>query len=76
MVDEVPVPDRLEQAVRKAECQDVLRGFLAEEMIDAENLLFAEYLVQVRVERHRTLEIGAERLFHDDSRVLHQAGVA
>ena len=38
VVDEVSVPDRLEQAVGEAERQDVLRGLLAEEVVDAEDL--------------------------------------
>jgi hypothetical protein len=37
MVDEVAVPDRLEQAIGKAERQDVLGRFLAEKVVDAEN---------------------------------------
>ena len=73
VVDEVAVPDRLEQAVGEAERQDVLRRLLAEEMVDAENLLLGEHLVQLGVERHRAGEIGAERLFHDDARALDQA---
>ena len=47
VVDEVAVPDRLEQAVGEAERQDVLRRLLAEEMVDAEDLLFGEHLVQL-----------------------------
>ncbi len=38
VIDEVAVPDRLEQAVGEAEGEDVLRRFLAEEMVDPENL--------------------------------------
>ena len=68
MVDEIAVPDRLEQAVGEPEGEDVLRRLLAEEMIDAENLVLGEDLVQCVVERDRGLEIGAERLFHDDPR--------
>ena len=76
MVDEIAVPDRLEQAVGEAEGEDVLRRLLAEEMIDAENLLFGEHLVQGVVERDRALEIGAERLFHDDPRSAGEIGLA
>ena len=36
VIDEVAVPDRLEQPVGEAECEDVLRRLLAEEVIDAE----------------------------------------
>ncbi len=75
VVDEVAVPDRLEQAVGEAERQDVLRRLLAEEVVDAEDLLLAEHLVQARVELARRLEVGAERLLHDDPRPLDQAGL-
>src|SRR6516165_10715796 len=36
MIDEVAVPDRLEQPVGEAECEDVLRWLLAQEVVDAE----------------------------------------
>ena len=39
VVDVLPVPDRLEQAVGEAEGQDVLRRLLAQEVVDAEDLL-------------------------------------
>ena len=74
MVDEIAVPDRLEQAVGEAEGEDVLRRLLAEEMVDAEDLVLGEHLVQLGVERDRALEIGAERLFHDDPRSLGEIG--
>ena len=76
VVDEVAVPDRLEQAVGEAEREDVLRRLLAEEMVDAEDLLFGEHLVQLGVQRDRAREIGAERLFHDDPRAFDEAGFA
>ncbi len=52
VVDVVAVPDRLEEAVREAEREDVLGGLLAEEVVDAEDLLLVEDLVQLGVERH------------------------
>ena len=67
VVDEVPVPDRLEQAVGEAERQDVLRRLLAEEVVDAEDLLLGEDLVQPGVQRHGAGEVGAEGLLHDDA---------
>ena len=76
VVDEVAVPDRLEEAVGEAEREDVLRGLLAEKVIDPEDLLLAEHLVDLRVQRHRALEVGAERLLHDDARPLDEARVA
>jgi hypothetical protein len=70
VVDEVAVPDRLEQAVREPERQDVERRLLAQEVVDAEDLLLVEDLVDRRVQGLRTGEIGAERLLHDDSGTL------
>ena len=75
VVDEVAVPDRLEEAIGEAEGEDVLRGLLAEEMVDAENLVFGEDLVQLRVQRHRAGEVRAEGLFHDDAAALDEAGL-
>jgi len=72
VVDEVAVPDRLEQAVGEAKGQDVLGRLLAQEMVDAEDALFVEDLVQFLVQRHRAGQVGAEGLFHDDAGVLHQ----
>ena len=76
MIDEIAVPDRLEQAIAETEGEDVLRRLLAEEMVDAEDLVFGEHLVQRVVERDRALEIGAERLFHDDPRSAGELGLA
>ena len=51
VVDEIAIPDRFEQSVGEAECENVLRGFLAEEMIDPKNLFFPKNLVQGVVQR-------------------------
>ena len=74
VVDEVAIPDRLEQAVGEAERQDVLRRFLAEEVVDAEDLLLGEDFMQPGVQRHRAGQIGAEGLFHDDAAALDETG--
>ncbi len=42
LVDVVRVPEGREDRVRKSQDQNVLRGFLAEEMIDAISLLFGK----------------------------------
>ena len=42
VVDVVPVPDRLEEAVGEAEGQDVLRRLLPQEVVDAEDLVLVE----------------------------------
>ena len=44
VVDVVPVPDGLEEPVGEAEGQDVLRRLLAQEVVDAEDLLLVEDL--------------------------------
>ena len=74
VVDEVPVPDRLEQAVGEAERQDVLRRFLAQEVVDPEDLLLGEEFMQPGVQRHRAGEIGAKGLLHDDAAALDETG--
>ena len=71
--DVLAVPDRLEQPVGEPERQDVERRFLAEEVVDAEDLALVERLVQRVVQLHRAREVGAERLLHDDARPLGQA---
>ena len=76
MIDEVAVPDRLEQSVGEAECEDVLRRLLAQEVADAEDLLLGKDLVQLGVQRDRAFQVGSERLFHDDLGVLHQLSLA
>jgi hypothetical protein len=50
VVDVVAVPDRLEEAVGEAEGEDVLGGFLAQEVVDPEDLALVEDLVQLPVE--------------------------
>ena len=42
LIDVVRVPEGCEDRVRKSQDQNVLRGFFAEEMIDAISLLFGE----------------------------------
>jgi hypothetical protein len=72
VIDEVAIPDGLEQAVGEAERQDVLRRLLAEEMIDAKDLALVEHFVELGVQLLRTRQIGAEWLLHDDARILDQ----
>src|SRR5208283_1101609 len=59
VVDEIAVPDRLEQPVGEAEGEDVLRRLLAEEMVDAEYLFVFEDLADRRIETPRTGQVGA-----------------
>ena len=67
VVDIVPVPHVLEDAVREAEHQDVLHRLFAEIVIDAEDLVFVEHLVHLIVQRLGRLQIVAERLLDDDA---------
>ena len=76
MIDEVAVPDRLEEPVGEAEGEDILGRLLAEEMVDAEDLLFREHLMELRVQRHGACEVCAEGLLHDDARALDEAGLS
>ena len=75
VIDEVAVPDGLEETVGETEGKDVLRGLLAEEMVDAEDLLLREHFVQLRIEGAGARVVGAERLFHHDPRALDETGL-
>ena len=66
--DAAAVPRRLEEGVGEAQRQQVLHGLLAEEVVDAEDLLLLEDLVHVPVELLEGLQVEAEGLLD------HQAG--
>ena len=53
MLDVFAVPDRLEQTVGEAKGEDVLGSLLAQEVIDAKDLVLGEDLVHGRVEQDR-----------------------
>ena len=53
-----------------------LRRLLAEEVVDAEDLVLSEHLVQRLVEGNCALEIGSERLFQNDARSARELGLA
>jgi hypothetical protein len=72
VIDELPVPDRLEQSVGESEGEDVLCRFLAQEVVDPEDLFFVESLVYRLVELPCAGQIDAERLLHDDPGVRRQ----
>ena len=76
VLDVLAIPQRLEEAVGEAQREQVERRLLAEEVVDAEDLLLLEDLVHGVVELARRLEVGAERLLHDHTRALGQAGLA
>ncbi len=60
------VPQRLEQRVGEAEHQQVLDRFLAEVVVDPEDLLLGEVLVEDVVELLRRRQVTAEGLLDDD----------
>ena len=51
------VPDGFENAVRKAEYQDILDGFLAEVMVDPVDLVLFENLADFAIQRLGRLQI-------------------
>ena len=67
MVDEVAVPQGLDQRVGKTEHQQVLHRLLAEKVIDAVDLLLVEMLVQQAIEHLRRFEVFAKGLFDHDA---------
>ena len=67
VIDVAPVPDRLEDAVGEAQRQDVLHRLLAQVMVDAIDLRFAESDHQVVVQRPCALDVVAERLLDDQA---------
>src|SRR5439155_8200221 len=68
VVDELPVPDRLEDPVREAKSQHVLNGLLAEVVVDAEDLLLGEVTADPLREAAGRLEVVAEGLLDDEPR--------
>ena len=60
VVDELPVPDRLEDAVGEPQRQHVLDGLLAEVVVDAEDLVLVEVLLEPSVQLARRLR-GRDR---------------
>ena len=68
MVDELAVPDRLEDAVREPQREHVLDGLLAEVVVDPEDLALLEVLAELRGQLLRRREVVAERLLDDEAR--------
>ena len=65
LIDVVRVPKRREDRVGEAQHKNVLRGFLAEKVIDPVGLFFAKGIADDAIELARRGEIGPERFFHD-----------
>src|SRR5262249_2334385 len=62
MVDIIPVPNRLEDPVRKAEGQNVLDRFFAQLVVDTVDLLLVEDVLNVQIEPAGGFVIPAQRL--------------
>ncbi len=75
-VDEVAVPDRLEERVREPKEQQVLHGLLAEVVVDPEHVGLGERSVQGLVELARRLQIAPERFLDDHARAVRTARLA
>ncbi len=67
VIDVSAIPKRLDHAVGEAENHQVLDGFLAEVMVNTENLFFRQNLLKLFVQLLRGREIVTERFFHDDA---------
>ncbi len=70
MVDMGGIPDRLVQRIGKAQRHQVLDGFLAQIMIDAVDLVFAEVPADRDVQFMRAGKVVADRLFDHQPRAL------
>ena len=69
VVDEVAVPDGLEDAVREAQDEDVLDGLLAQVVVDAEDLALVEDAQDPLVELAGRGQVGPERLLDHHPRL-------
>ena len=68
MIDVRVIPIRLQQNVGEAQRHQILNRFLAEIMVDAENVALAEHAADHVVDRRRALAVAADRLLDDDAR--------
>ena len=71
--DVVAVPHRLEHAIGKAQCQDVLRRLLAQEVVDAVDRVLVQDLVQRSVELPGAGLVMAEGLLDHERAVVSDA---
>ena len=68
VVDQLPVPERLEDPVREPECHEVLDGLLAEVVVDAEDLVLGEPAPDRGCQLASGREVVAEGLLDDHAR--------
>ena len=69
VIDMGRVPQRLVEHVGEAQRHQVLHRLLAQIVVDAEDLVFAEIVADKVVERAGRIEVAANRLFHNDARI-------
>src|SRR5579864_5482987 len=67
VVDVAAIPDWLEDGIVEPEHHDVLYGFLAEIVIDPENLVFLQYAFDLAVQYLRRFQILSEGLLDHDT---------
>ena len=70
ILDEVAVPDRLEDAIGESEHEQVLNRFLTQVVIDAIDLAFVENLVDLPAEFVGALPVDAKRFLDDDATIF------
>ncbi len=75
MGDAILVPLGLEQAVGKAQCNEVLHGLLAQIVVDPVDAVFREILRDCVVDPARRLKVVANRLFQHGASALGQPGL-
>ena len=68
VIDVTVIPERLENRVGEAQHHDVLRGLLAEVVVDAVGVLLGEGSFDHLIEPLRAGQVGAEWLLDDDAR--------
>ncbi len=69
MVDVRRAPDRLEQRIGEAQGHQVLHGFLAQVVVDAEHPRLVEHPADGLVDRPRRVQRMAQRFFQHDARL-------
>ena len=68
--DELPIPQRLEKRIGKAEKEQVLHRVFAQVVVDAKNVCFPEDAVHHPVQCLRCGKIMSERFLDHDARAL------
>src|SRR3990172_2430026 len=67
VVDVIAVPNRLEDSLAEPEDEEVLDGFLSQEVVDPVHLLSPEHRKNLPVERAGARKVAPERFFDDQA---------